>query len=177
MRAVSFDFLLWVCNSWISALPSSRLRHWFYRRVMQLQLHPTAHILGGLWLDGRRNLSIGKHSVINQRCRLDNRGGIVIGDEVSISPEVHILTADHDVYTTDFRGREKPVRIEDHVFIGSRATVLPGVTLGRGCAVGAGSIVTKDVPPYCVVAGNPAKQIGIRPNNLQYKLEGKRHFF
>jgi acetyltransferase-like isoleucine patch superfamily enzyme len=144
---------------------------------MQIQMDPTAHILGGLWLDGRRNLTIGKNSVINQKCRLDNRGGIFIGDEVSISPEVHILTADHDVYATDFRGRNKPVRIEDYVFVGSRATILPGVTLGYSCAVGAGSIVTKDVPPYFVVAGNPAKQIGIRPEQLGYKLEGRRHFF
>jgi len=174
---MKFDLLLCVCSWWVSVLPSSRLRHWFCRRVMQVEIHPTAHILGGLWLDGRRNLSIGKNSVVNQRCRLDNRGGISIGAEVSISPEVHILTADHDVYATDFRGRNKPVRIEDYVFVGSRATILPGVTLGRGSAVGAGSIVTKDVAPYCVVAGNPARQIGVRPEHLRYELEGRRHFF
>lgn len=174
---MKFDLLLYLCNWCVSVLPSSRLRHWFYRTVMQVQLHSTAHVLGGLWLDGRRNLSIGKNSVVNQKCRLDNRGGIVIGDEVSISPEVHILTADHDVYAADFRGREKPVRIEDHVFIGSRATILPGVTIGRGGAVGAGSVVTKDVPPYVVVAGNPAKEIGRRPEDLNYTVEGRRHFF
>jgi len=177
MKAVYFDFLLWVCNRCVATLPSSRVRHWFYRTVMQVQLHPSAHILGGLWLDGRRNLSIGRNSVVNQDCRLDNRGGIFIGDEVSISPKVHILTADHDVYATDFHGREKAVLISSYVFIGSRATILPGVKLGHGSAVGAGSVVTRDVSPYSVVAGNPAKVIGQRPPNLDYHLNGRRHFF
>ncbi len=144
---------------------------------MQIQIDRTAHILSGLWLDGRRNLTIGRNSVVNQNCRLDNRGGIVIGDEVSISPEVHIITADHDVYSTTLQGREKPVKVGDFVFIGSRATILPGVTLGNGCAVGACSVVTKSVPPYTVVAGNPAREIGRRPEGLAYSLEGRRHFF
>jgi len=174
---VKFDFLLFVCNWWVSVFPSSRCRHWFYRTFMQIHIDRSAHILGGLWLDGRRNLTIGKNSVINQKCRLDNRGGIFIGNEVSISPEVHIVTADHDVYSEDFHGREKPVHVEDYVFIGSRATILPGVRLGHGCAVGACSVVTKSVPPYTVVAGNPAREIGRRPEGLAYSLEGRRHFF
>ncbi len=57
---------------------------------------------------------------------------------------------------------EKPVVIEDDVWIGSRVTILPGVTIGRGSVVGAAAVVTKDVPPYSVVAGNPAKVVKTR---------------
>ena len=75
---------------------------------------------------------IGENSVINQRCRLDARGFITIGENVSISPEVHIITADHDIATDDIGGRTRPVTIGDFVFVGSRADdPAGGVTLGK----------------------------------------------
>lgn len=171
-----FDFLLATCNLVIASVPSSRLRHAFYRYVMQIDLARTAHVFSGLWLDCRGHLKIGENSVINQRCRLDNRGGITIGANVSISPEVHILTADHDVHSVRLIGRTHPIHIEDHVFIGSRAMILPGVTLGSGCAVAAGSVVTKNVEPQTIVAGVPAKPIGQRPSEVDYICDGRRHF-
>jgi maltose O-acetyltransferase len=175
-RPVRFDALLYVCNLVVAQLPSASLRMLFYRRAMKLDLGPGAHILSGLWLDARGCCRIGENSVINQRCRLDNRGEIWIGANVSISPEVHILTADHDARATDFAGRLRGVRIEDFVFVGSRAMILPGVTLGRGCVVGAGSVVTRDVEPYAIVAGVPCRTIGRRPENLDYRCDGKRRF-
>lgn len=172
-----FDALLYFCNIVAAVLPSARLRHRFYRSVMRIDLSPSAHVLSGLWLDCRGHCVIGDHSVINQRCRLDNRGGIQIGANVSISPEVHVLTADHDVHSLGFEGRERPVIIEDNVFIGSRAIILPGVVLGKGCVVGAGAVVTKSVQAYTIVAGNPARPIGMRSESVDYRCEGKRHFF
>lgn len=172
-----FDALLYLCNVIVAVMPSARLRHWFYRAIMKIDLSPSAHVLSGLWLDCRGHCVIGAHSVINQRCRLDNRGGIQIGSNVSLSPEVHVLTGDHDVRSPGFEGRERPVRVEDDVFVGSRAVILPGVVLGKGCVVGAGSIVTKSVEAYDIVAGNPARVIAKRPENLNYRCEGKRHFF
>jgi maltose O-acetyltransferase len=68
------------------------------------------------------------------------------------------------------------VRIEDYVFVGTRALILPGVTIGRGAFVGAGTVVTKDVAPFAIVAGCPAKQIGSRPANLQYEIRYDRLF-
>jgi maltose O-acetyltransferase len=173
---MKYDLLLYVCNYFVAVMPSSRLRHLFYRYVMKIRLHSAAHILGGLWVDSRSNLCIGKNSVVNQGCRLDNRGGIEIGENVSISSYVHIYTADHDVYSPVFAGRLRSVRIEDYVFVGSRATILPGVTLGKGCAVGASSVVTKDVPPGSVVVGNPARPVAERPCQLSYELSYRRHF-
>ena len=73
-----------------------------------------------------------------------------------------ILTAAHAIDDPWFRVETRPVVIEDHVYIGARAMILPGVTLGRGSIVAAGAVVTRDVPPLGVVAGVPAKEIGTR---------------
>lgn len=175
---IRFDALLYLCNLVVAKLPSSRIRHWFYVHAMQVDLDPSAHILSGLWLDARGKCSIGARSTVNQNCRLDNRGGIQIGEDTNISPEVHILTADHDLSDPNFIGRERPVQIGSHVFLGTRAIILPGVKIGAGCAVAAGAVVTRDVEPLAIVAGVPAKKIGERPKDiLGYSAPGKRHFF
>jgi maltose O-acetyltransferase len=143
---------------------------------MKIDIAKSVHILSGTWLDTRGNLTIGENSVINQRCRLDNRGGIEIGANVSISAEVHIITADHDVQHPACIGRVAKVVIEDYVFIGSRATILPGITVGKGAVVAACACVTKDVPPFSVVGGVPAKVFKARNQNLDYKTRYDRHF-
>ncbi len=175
--AVRFDALLYVCNLVVASFPSARLRKLFYQRVMQVEMAPGVFIHSGLWLDCRRQLVIGENSVINQRCRLDARGYITIGKNVSISPEVHIITADHDISTDDIGGRNRPVKIEDFVFIGSRATILPGVTIGEGAVVAAGAVVTKSVGPRELVAGIPARKIGMRTSAFNYNTKVVRHFF
>jgi len=177
-QSIRFDALLYVCNILVAVFPSSRCRHLFYRKMMGLEIASDAHILSGLWLDARGKCRIGAHTTINQRCRLDNRGGITIGKSVNLSPGVQILTADHDLQDPNFVGRERPVQIGDYVFIGTGAIVLPGVELGNGCAVAAGAVVTGNVAPLDIVAGIPARKIGERPASaLQYSTPGKRHFF
>jgi maltose O-acetyltransferase len=111
----------------------------------------------------RSGARIGAYSRINRDCCLDARGPLVIGENVSISPEVVILTAGHRTDDPGFPVETRPVTIEDHVWIGTRATILPGVRLGRGCVVAAGAVVTRDVPPLAIVGGVPAAQIGTRP--------------
>ena len=129
------------------------------------------------WFDSKGTFHIGNNSVINQKCRLDNRSGIWIGDNVSISAETCILTADHDIQTSDFAGRSRPVIIEDYVFIGTRAIILPGVTLGKGAVIAAGAIVTKSVEPFTIMAGVPARPIGVRNNELNYETHYPRLFY
>jgi len=158
-RTLRYDFLLYVANRVVAHLPFYRLRFWFYRVGLKLEVDPSSFIFMGAWFDGRGNFKLGAHSAINQNCHLDNRGPIEIADYVSISSEVYILTADHDVMTEGLPGRVRAVRIERDVFVGTRAIILPGVTIGEGAAVGAGSVVTKDVAPFTVVAGIPAKPI------------------
>ena len=97
-------------------------------------------------------------------CTISAHKSIIIGDRVLIGSGALIMDSDaHSLDATARRtgagGETKPVVIEDDVFIGARAIVLKGVTIGKGAVVGAGSVVTKDVPPYSVVAGNPARMI------------------
>lgn len=176
-KAYRFDALLYFCNYIVAVFPSARARHLFYKRVMKVQMASGAHIMSGAWLDCIGNLSIGENSIINRRCHLDNRGGIEIGANVCISPEVQIITADHDPDSDDFAGRTNKVIIGDYVFIGSRATILPGVTLGKGSVVAACACVTKDVLPYTVVAGVPARVIKDRNRSFDYNTSYGRHFF
>ncbi len=119
-----------------------------------------------------RKVELGKRNVINFGCLLDGRKFVIrIGDDVSIGPEASILTLGHDPQSPDFEDRGGDVLIGDRVWIGYRALVLPGVTIGEGAVVGAGSVVTKDVDPYSIVAGNPARKLGKRNGNLSYHLD------
>lgn len=114
------------------------------------------------------DIRIGNESVINRNCLLDGRSGIRIGNRVSISPDVHLISGSHNANSPEFKYLGKEIIIEDYVWIGSRATILQGVKIGKGAVVAAGSVVTKDVEPYTIVGGTPAKKIGIRTNNLNY---------
>jgi acetyltransferase-like isoleucine patch superfamily enzyme len=89
---------------------------------------------------------------------------------------VMVLTAYHDPDSDDFAGIEKPVVIEDYVWVATRAMILPGVRIGRGAVVGAGSVVTKDVAAGTIVAGNPAKVIRERKGHQVYQLAYRRLF-
>jgi maltose O-acetyltransferase len=119
---------------------------------------------------------IGDHSVINYGVLLDGRGGLNIGDNVSISEGTIILTMGHDIDAPDFRLKGGRVMIDDYVFIGSYTRILPGVTVGEGAVVGVGSVVTKDVDPYTVVGGVPARYIRDRSQDLSYQLHHRKRF-
>ncbi|HAP62502.1 MAG TPA: acyltransferase, partial [Cytophagales bacterium] len=85
---------------------------------------------------------------------------VSIGNHVTIGPFSHIIDSDfHDVQDPKQAGVSKPIRIEDRAWIATRAMILKGVTIGEGAVVAAGAVVTKDVPPYTLVAGVPAKVV------------------
>ena len=118
--------------------------------------------MGCRFLNGRK-VFLGERNVINFGCLFDGRKfQIRTGSNVSIGPEATILTLGHDPRSATFEDRGGDVLIGDRVWIGYRAIVLPGVTIGEGAVVGAGAVVTRDVEPYTIVAGNPAKKIGER---------------
>ncbi|MEP0869897.1 acyltransferase [Trichocoleus desertorum AS-A10] len=173
---IHFDGLLYIANRIVARIPSHWIRLAFYRSCLGFQIGIGSYIFMDAWFDSKKNFKMGMNSVVNQKCRLDNRGGITIGDNVSISSEVCILTADHDPQSKDFSGGVWPVTIQEYVFIGTRAMILPGVILGKGSVVGAGSVVTKDVAPFTIVAGVPAKPIGIRRSDLDYSASYCRLF-
>jgi len=126
--------------------------------------------------DAAKGLIIGNHSVINANCRLDTRGGLEISNNVSISEHVIILSADHDMDSKNFEGRTKKITISEYVWIGTRATILPGVNLGEGAVIAAGALITKSIDAFSVVGGIPAKVIKKRQPNINYTLNYKRLF-
>ena len=167
----------YITNNVIAVFPWAAARHQWYRHVNGLEIGEGSIVFMGAYLyvnvgrqDGKPSIAIGKHTVINRRCCLDGRGGLRIGDNVSISPGVWLLTDEHDMNDPGFRNMPAPIEIDDYAWLGSRAMVLPGVRIGRGAVVAAGAVVTKDVPPYHVVGGIPARQIGTRSTDLRYEL-------
>ena len=175
----------YVTNHVIARIPSFSVRHAWYKRYLGLQVGEGARIHLGCYMwhfsPGRVRQDrsrIGAGTWINRGVCLDLRGGLDIGEAVSISPEVLILTASHAVNDVKFRLTLAPVTIGNHVFIGSRAIIMPGVRLGRGCVVAAGAIVTRDVEPLAIVGGSPARQIGIRDEAaVHYPLGGPMQLF
>lgn len=122
-------------------------------------------------------IKIGQGSLIGDHVFLDGRGGLTIGNNVDIASQVLIYTSEHDVQSEDMRPVEEPVVIEDYVFVGPRAIILPGVTVGKGAVVAAGAVVTKDVAPKTIVGGVPAQVIGERRiKEFKYRLGRSRLF-
>lgn len=118
-----------------------------------------------------RNIHIGNRVIINMNCTFVDNNEIRIGNDVLIASDVKIYTATHHTDPAQrvmpnwkpglsiCRTYAKPITIEDNVWIGGGAILLPGITIGKGSVVGAGSVVTRDVPSGCVAVGNPCKVI------------------
>lgn len=124
-----------------------------------------------------RNIEIGKDTVIGEGAVLDGREKLMIGDHVAIASEVMIYNSQHEINDEFFSPSNDKVTIDDYVFIGPRAIIQPGVTIGKGAIVAAAAVVTKDVPPFAVVGGVPAKIIGERRlKDLHYKIGRARWF-
>lgn len=103
-------------------------------------------------------IDAGKDVFINSGCHFQDQGGIIIEDGSFIGHNVVLATINHDLDPTNNRKNHyAPITIESHVWIGSNATILPGVTIGEWAAVAAGAVVIKDVPPHTVVGGVPAR--------------------
>ena len=105
------------------------------------------------------NISLGRFVAIDDEVNLYSVDKITIGSKVAISREAFICTASHDITKPNRPLVTAPITICDGVWIGARAIILPGVTVGEGAVVAAGAVVTKDVEPFTVVGGNPAKFI------------------
>lgn len=113
-----------------------------------------------LYSDYGKNIKLGKNVFINSGCCFQDQGGIEIGDGCLIGHQVVIATLNHDLSpATRANMTPSKVTLGKNVWVGSHATILPGVTVGDGSIIAAGAVVNKDVPPACVVAGVPAKVI------------------
>jgi maltose O-acetyltransferase len=166
----------YLTNHVIAHIPVYAVRYAWYRRVLGMRIGKGTTVLMDLYVyirgrarTGQPGITIGRRTVINQQCCLDGRGGLAIGDNVDISPGVWILTDSHDMNDPLFREVLAPVTIGNDVWIGSRALILPGVMVGEGGVVAAGAVVTRDVAPYTVVAGVPARPIGSRSRSRKVR--------
>jgi acetyltransferase-like isoleucine patch superfamily enzyme len=124
-------------------------------------LDPSVRVLPPFHSDGGRNLRFGRNVFVNHGCTAMDFGGIDIGDDVLIGPNVQLLSSGHplDPATRRHSITTAPIRIGRGVWIAAGATILQGVTVGDDAVVAAGAVVTKDVPPRTLVAGVPARAI------------------
>lgn len=145
------------------------LRYWIFKALFK-QLGPDSMIDYRTYFRYPWKISIGCGVSINRGCEfygsmVAGNAYIVIGDHCALGPRVRILSATHDYHRLDLPDLAASVTIGHHVWIGGGATILPGVTIGNGAVVAAGSVVTRDVAPFSIVAGNPARFIKTRELN------------
>ena len=117
-----------------------------------------------------QGLTVGDYTTIGNDGFFDAREKISIGSSVNIAAEVRIYTREHNIDDPFFAEKGGPVVIEDYAYIGTRVTILPGVTIGKGAVVASGAVVSKNVDPFMLVGGVPAKPIRERSRDLRYRL-------
>lgn len=131
-----------------------------FSRLTDSKVDSTFRLFPPFYTDCGKNISIGKNVFINSGCKFQDQGGITIEDGVLIGHNVTLLTLNHE---EDPACRQNlhaaPITIGRNAWLGANVTVLPGVSIGEGSIVGAGAVVTKDVPANAVVVGVPAKVI------------------
>lgn len=160
----------------VGFIPSYNIRHFLYRNIFQVKLPKDSIIHIRCKFFHPYGIYVGHNSIIGSRAFLDGRSKIYVKDNVNIAFDLCIYTMEHDINSPTFGGKGGPVTIENWVFIGSRVTILPGVTIGEGAVVATGAVVTKDVAPWTVVGGVPAKFIKTRPK-VDYKLDTSGRLF
>lgn len=170
------DFKLYLIHLVSNIVPIYTLRKFlFLLSGVKIGMGSVIH-MGCRFFDPR-GVVIGEDTMIGDNAFLDGRAPLTIGNHVDIASGVLIYNSEHDLSDPGFAARDESVFIEDYVFIGPRAILLPGVTVHTGAVVAAGAVVTKDVEPYTIVGGVPAKVIGERKvKNLNYKLGRARLF-
>lgn len=174
LKEFLFSLRLYLFNHLVNKIPFYSLRISLMRNY--ITIGKKTNVMNNVIIYNKNlsksQIQIGNNCVINRDCLLDGRvGKIIMGNNVDIARGVWIFTLEHDPHD-DYHGQSSgDVILEDYVWIASRATILPGVKIGRGALVAAGAVVTKDVPEMAIVGGVPAKIIGMRRSALKYKLE------
>lgn len=181
-------------------IPSHTIRLFLYRYFFRIKIGRDSSVHWLARFNQPTGIEIGHNTIIGNDAFLDGRYARVwekgqsrlhgyikeffnpttrplrIGNNVSIAGEVRIFTMQHDVDSPFFAEVSAPVIIEDYAVIGTRVTILPGVTVGKGAVVASGAVVTKHVEPYTVVGGVPAEFIKNRSKDLRYTLKYARLF-
>lgn len=175
-KFVASIFSYYLLNSFINVVPSRRFRK-FYYRCCGMKIGVNTIIGKNFTITDPNLVEIGNNSKIGWYCHFQGHGGITIGKNVNFSSYSRIWTGSHDVNSSDFKAIYKPVIIEDYVWVSTGVNILQGVKIGEGAVVMAGAVVTKDIPPYCIVGGIPAKKKGERSKILTYTFSTSPLFY
>lgn len=130
-----------------------------FGELIEQPVDETFLLIPPLYATGGPNIRIGRNVFINQNCTIYDLGGIEIGDDVMIGPNVSLITSGHPIEPSRRRDgvTAARIRIERNVWIAANVTIIGGVTVGENSVAAAGSVVTKDVPMNTLVGGNPAR--------------------
>ncbi|MFA5136310.1 MAG: acyltransferase [Patescibacteria group bacterium] len=157
-------------------IPSHSIRKTLYR-MAGISIGHSSTIHTGARFYNPKNITIGNDTLIGENAVLDGRAPLHIMNHVDIASDVMVYNSQHNIHSEFFEATSSPVVIEDYVFIGPRAIILPGVRIGKGAIIAAGAVVTKDVPSFMIVAGVPAKVIGERQNQKPHYVLGRPDLF
>jgi putative colanic acid biosynthesis acetyltransferase WcaF len=152
----------------VGSIPSHHFRRFIYRYFFNVRIGRGSIIHWKTSFFEPSGVQIGEFCNIGNNAFLDGRRRLTIGNRVATGAEIMIYTLQHDIDSPSFDVMGGPVVIEDYVYIGPRAIILPSVKIGYGAVVAAGAVVTKDVPPYAVVGGIPAQYLRERSHDLDY---------
>lgn len=161
----------------IGKFPSQRVRNFLMRKCFCMDISPRAVLYGGFEVRSPWNIHIGE-AVIGVGALLDGRSGIRIEDRVCLAQNVKLFTLQHNVNDSYFSVVGGNIIIEEYSWISSGTTILPGITVGKGAVLASGAVATKNLEPYGIYAGIPAKKISERNHNLNYETcNGYWHFY
>ena len=151
-------------------VPSHRVRQ-AWLRALGARIGKRVSIFRGTTVLSAASLVVGDRCSIGWRCVLDARGGVTIGDDVSVASDSQLITAEHDPQSVDFDVSIRPITVGTRAWLATRSLILPGVTIGDNAVVAAGAVVRHDVPDGVIVGGVPARPIGERADGLRYHLD------
>ena len=148
-----------LCYDFNMAKPGSSEQECALKKLMNVESLEDITVLAPVYFDYGNYTRLGKGTFVNHGCYFMDGGTIEIGENVFIGPFCGFYTASHPLnYADRNKGLERalPIKVGDHCWFGANVSVMQGVTIGSGCVIAAGSVVTKDVPDNCLVAGVPA---------------------
>lgn len=172
-RRILKSFLVYLYNYVLTFVPILALRIFYLRNFLNIRIGQGCHIGLGTYMLGE--ISLGRGCVVGTRCHIV--GPLVVGDNVAIIAHTYIFGTSHYKNSPTFEPFERTVIIDSHAWLGARSMVLPGCHIGEGAVLGAASVATKDLPPFSVAVGAPARVVAKRSSQLEYDFSDSKPYF
>lgn len=175
LGTIYLDFGYIYLNSFVNHIPCWSIRKMLYR-FAGMKIGKNARIGWKTIVIKPSEITLGEGCIVNEYCYLDGRGGLVLGNNVSISIYSKFISASHDLQSKDFHYASGPIVVEDCVFVGAGAIVLENSHLKEGAVLGAGSVFKGTAEEYIMYYGNPAHAQKARNGDLHYSLKHDCYF-